>query len=289
VKSILFFVLILVVSCAQIKMNKKANYFKEFKPIHKDVPVGEVTTLIFSQDFPENYKIKCEKINVLTSIINNKRVGFLKVNYFRKVGSDISCYASFNEKKHLVAHVKVTEKKFPSEKIRVSGKRVFLSKKDLKRVRTEQKFLNSNYFNPAEVALFEKPFDIPLDSHVTSIYGTKRIFNNKKRGQHLGTDYRAPIGTKIRATSGGMIVVARDLFYTGYTVTIDHGLGIFTVYGHLSKLIVKEGDRVRKGDLLALSGNTGRTSGPHLHWGVKIQNDYIDGNSLVRVTKDLFK
>lgn len=276
-------------------MNKKANYFLDFNPVEKSVPRGEVTTIIFSRDFPEDFRVTCknDKDNridkVLLGLINDKKVGFVSVDYFYKIGSLITCTAKKEEKKHIVAKIVVEKKDFSFERINVDKRRVILNKKDRRRVNREQKFLNSNYFNPAEVPLFEKPFDIPLSSHVTSVYGTGRIFNRNKRTQHLGTDYRAKIGTEIRATSGGIVVVGRDLFYTGNTVTIDHGLGVFTVYGHLSKLLVKEGDRVRKGDLIALSGNTGRTSGPHLHWGVKIHNRYIDGNSLVKVTQELFR
>jgi len=103
----------------------------------------------------------------------------------------------------------------------------------------------------------------------------------------LGTDYRAKVGTEIRAANDGHIVVSRDLFYTGGTVTIDHGLNIFTVYGHLSKMLVKEGDYVKKGDIIALSGKSGRVTGPHLHWGVKVDGDFIDGDSLIEASQNI--
>ena len=130
---------------------------------------------------------------------------------------------------------------------------------------------------------------IPLNSVITSIYGIKRTYNKQHKGQHLGTDFRAPIGEKIPASNRGKIVFSGDLFYTGWTVIIDHGLDIFTVYGHLSKTLVEAGQIVQKGDLIGLAGNTGRSSGPHLHWGVKIQGQYIDGIDLSEQTKKQFK
>jgi murein DD-endopeptidase MepM/ murein hydrolase activator NlpD len=128
-----------------------------------------------------------------------------------------------------------------------------------------------------------------MTSLVTSLYGTKRVYNRQKKSQHLGIDYRAAIGDQVPATNAGKIVYAGDLFYTGWTVIIDHGLDIFSVYGHLSKTLVKEGQFVVRGELIGLSGNTGRTSGPHLHWGVKVQGQYVDGFVLIDETKKVFQ
>lgn len=281
------------VSCAAAvkktspKVEEQKFRLDEWAAIEKTVPVGEVTTLELPPIFPAHYNVTCGDKNILLGAFRNGKIGFISVAYGTKVGSVIKCTVSENSKKSLIATYTVVDKDFPSERIRVDKKRVFLSKKSLKRVRKEQKFLNSNYFNPAKEALFSEGFAIPLDSYITSIYGARRVFNKKKVTKHLGTDFRAAIGTPIPAANSGRVVVSRDLFYTGNTVTIDHGLGIFTVYGHLSKMLVKEGDSVKKGQRIAFSGNTGRTSGPHLHWGIKIHNQYIDGHSLVRVTKDL--
>ena len=88
-------------------------------------------------------------------------------------------------------------------------------------------------------------------------------------------------GTKIPAVNNGKVVFTGDLFYSGHTVIVDHGLGIFTLYGHLSDMAVKVGDGVQKGDIVGLSGNTGRSTAPHLHWGVIIHGDDIDGLTLV--------
>jgi murein DD-endopeptidase MepM/ murein hydrolase activator NlpD len=121
------------------------------------------------------------------------------------------------------------------------------------------------------------------------VYGIKRVYNKAHRGQHLGTDFRAPGGVAVPAVNRGRIMFAGDLFYTGGTVIIDHGMDIFTVYGHLSEVKVEAGQIVNAGDIVALSGNTGRSSGPHLHWGVKIHGHYIDGYSLIDESKKQFQ
>lgn len=213
-------------------------------------------------------------------------IAYVTESYFSK-RKNFKCSVALDAEEILVAKVQVTDKKFPAERLNVDKKRVRVSKKNIRRVRKEQKFLNKNYASSPDKELFTQSFKMPLDSKVTSIYGSKRIFNNHKKTQHLGTDFRAPVGVPIYATNAGKVVVARDLFYTGATVTIDHGLGIFTVYGHLSKLKTVEGEFVPKGALIGLSGKSGRVTGPHLHWGVKINGDFIEGSTLVEQTLQL--
>lgn len=179
----------------------------------------------------------------------------------------------------------VIKRKYKSEKLKVPPKTIKLSPVDQERAAREQEMLNKIYASSLNTIQFDKHFISPMNSVVTSYYGTRRVYNKVKQGQHLGIDYRAAIGDKVPTANRGKVVFSGDLFYTGGTVIVDHGLDIFTVYGHLSKTMVKEGEIVERGQLIALSGNSGRTSGPHLHWGVKVQGDYIDGFVLIDETK----
>lgn len=218
----------------------------------------------------------------------NKLISFVSESYFSKKSSYVCRVGKKSiplEKRKIVLKLTVKEKKFPFEKLSVDKKRVFYSKKDLKRILREQKKLNEIYNNFSERYLFQKGFRIPLGSKVTSIYGTQRIFNNRKKSQHLGIDYRARVGTPIHSSNSGKVVLSKNLFFTGNTVILDHGLGLFTVYGHLSKISTTLGEYVPKNALLGLAGKTGRVTGPHLHWGTKIHGHWIDGNSLVSETK----
>jgi murein DD-endopeptidase MepM/ murein hydrolase activator NlpD len=182
----------------------------------------------------------------------------------------------------------VEDKQYKEEKLRVDPKKIKLSPIDEKRAVEEQEVLNKIYAASANELYIKKAFRRPMDSVVTSIYGTRRLYNKQKKGQHLGTDFRAAIGDKVPTTNRGRVVFAGDLFYTGGTVIIDHGLDIFSIYGHLSKTTVSAGDMVERGHLIGLSGNTGRSSGPHLHWGVKIQGQYVDGMALIEESKKIF-
>lgn len=198
---------------------------------------------------------------------------------------------TFKEKDIVLADIffSVDERVYKSEKLKVDSKRIRLNPKDQARADAEQKVLNDIYAASLDSFQFKQAFQEPMKSVVTSVYGTKRVYNKKKKGQHLGIDYRAAIGDNVPSTNSGKVVFSGDLFYTGGTVIIDHGLDIFSVYGHLSKTLVNAGEMVERGQVIGLSGNTGRTSGPHLHWGVKVQGQYIDGFVLIDETKRAFK
>ncbi|MBI5698751.1 M23 family metallopeptidase [Candidatus Saganbacteria bacterium] len=119
-------------------------------------------------------------------------------------------------------------------------------------------------------------FKLPVPGITTMAFGTREFVNNKPRSRHRGQDLRAPVGTRVLAPNRGQVIVAQFFKAFGGTVAIDHGQGIDTLYFHLSKIMVKEGQEVEVGDLLGLSGNTGISSGPHLHWGMSVHNVRVD-------------
>ena len=115
---------------------------------------------------------------------------------------------------------------------------------------------------------------------LTDSFGTRRVFNGKLASVHRGLDYHAKPGTPVAAANSGRVVLARPLYYEGNCVIIDHGLGLMTLYMHLSKFKVAEGALVKRGQIIALSGGTGRATGPHLHLGVRWQGAYLDAAKL---------
>ncbi|MBT6326439.1 MAG: M23 family metallopeptidase [Bdellovibrionales bacterium] len=237
-------------------------------------------------------KLKLPKANFSAELLCEKQIitfqekegysfAFYSESYFSKM-KQVNCYYHFDSgEKVPVASIQVHAKEFPKEQLRVDRKRVELSPKNLKRAIREKEILNKIYKKQVNEPLFDNSFRLPINSKVTSIYGTKRLFNKKKKGQHLGTDYRAKVGTPIKTANRGKVVLARHLFFTGNTVIIDHGMGIFTMYGHLSKFKVKENMTVDKKNIIGLAGRTGRVTGAHLHWGVKVHGNWVDGNSLI--------
>jgi murein DD-endopeptidase MepM/ murein hydrolase activator NlpD len=208
-------------------------------------------------------------------------ISYISETYFSKKKS-FDCFYFSENSKIKIATFSIKEKKFPFEKLNVDKKKVYYSPKDLRRILKEKEELKGIYDRSAKTPLFHLPFKLPLRSRVTSIYGTKRLFNKNKKSQHLGTDYRARIGQPIRSSNSGKVVLSKNLFFSGKTVIVDHGMGIFTLYGHLSKMFSKKGENIPKSGLIGAAGMTGRVTGPHLHWGVKVNGNWVDGKSLIR-------
>ncbi len=165
---------------------------------------------------------------------------------------------------------------------------MFIGPADQKRIREENQLLQQLTEKSHPSFLFDEPFELPRQAKITSKYGTQRLFNQQKTGQHLGIDFRAPRGSLVKASNRGKVVLARSLFYTGKTVVLDHGGGIFTLYGHLSRIKVKAGDLILQGNVLGLAGTTGRSTAPHLHWEAFVQGIRVDGMGLIQASQRNF-
>jgi len=185
------------------------------------------------------------------------------------------------EKRETVINVERTT--FPTTELKVEEKFVQLNPKDLARATREAKEVDAIYASTSNDILWDKPFSVPIPGGKGSNFGHRRVFNGEPRAPHAGADLRATTGTPIQATNRGRVVLAKNLFFTGNTVILDHGLGIYSLYAHLSRIDVKLGTVVENGGLLGLAGATGRVTGPHLHWGVRIQGARVDPFSLVEM------
>ena len=149
------------------------------------------------------------------------------------------------------------------------------------RIDREAALLAGVWSTPAAERLWTDPFVRPVPQEANSAFGTRSIFNGKPRTAHGGADFLSPAGTPIHAPSAGRIVVARNLYFSGNTIVIDHGLGLFSMLAHLSVIEVHEGDRVTTGQLLGRVGATGRVTGPHLHWAIRASGARVDPLSLL--------
>ena len=154
---------------------------------------------------------------------------------------------------------------------------------ELKRIEAEAQLKEKVFAASAREPLWTGNFHAPVRAAPTDSFGTRRTFNGKLASVHKGMDFRAPMGTQVRAGNSGVVVLARPLYYEGNFVVIDHGLGLFTLSMHLSRIDVHEGQHVAMGELLGLSGATGRVTGPHLHWAVRWQGAYLDPAKLLRM------
>lgn len=153
----------------------------------------------------------------------------------------------------------------------------------LKQIEAESQLKAKVFAASAPEPLWTSSFRAPVTAAPTDSFGTRRMFNGKLASIHKGMDFRAAMGTPVHASNSGVVVLARPLYYEGNCVVIDHGLGLFTLSMHFSRIDVHEGQRVVAGERLGLSGATGRVTGPHLHWAVRWQDAYVDPGKLLRL------
>lgn len=184
--------------------------------------------------------------------------------------------------------INALEGNYKSEQIQVAKNKVFPPKNVQDRIKKEFQEANEIYASYTPKPLYNGTFAIPLASFITSDFGKARIFNQKVASYHSGTDFRALSGTPIYAANSGIVKIAKNRYYAGNSVVIDHGLGIYSQYYHLSKINVKKGQKVKKGELIGLSGATGRVSGPHLHFGILVAQKQVDPLDFIKKFNALF-
>jgi murein DD-endopeptidase MepM/ murein hydrolase activator NlpD len=187
-----------------------------------------------------------------------------------------------------IHQVEIKEANYKKEQISVSKKIFKQDDKTKKRISNEYIEAMNVYKNFNKESYVVSSFVLPLESKITSYYGNKRLFNNSFKSYHSGVDFRAKLGTPIKASNSGKVVIAKDRYYAGNSVVIDHGLGMYSCYFHLSSIDVKVGDKVNKNDIIGKSGKSGRVSGPHLHFGFIIGGNYVDPLHAIKLLNSTF-
>jgi murein DD-endopeptidase MepM/ murein hydrolase activator NlpD len=179
--------------------------------------------------------------------------------------------------------VQIKAKAFRQESFNVAPGFDQMTPETLEEIRREQAEFARVFAAPSPERYWDLPFVRPVPHEASaSSFGSRRIINGKPRAPHSGTDLSSPAGTEVAATNHGRVVLAGDFFFAGGSIVLDHGGGLFTMYFHLSELGVGEGTMMRKGDVLGLSGATGRVTGAHLHWGARLANARIDPLELLK-------
>ena len=172
--------------------------------------------------------------------------------------------------------------KFATERLHVEKEFVEPNPEQIKRANDERDRLREIFDQITPQKLWTGSFRVPLDGVTTGgNFGKRRILNGQPGSPHSGVDFPASTGTPVHAAQTGQVVLAQELFFSGNTVVVDHGLGIYTFYGHLSAIDVKAGDEVQSGQVLGKVGATGRVTGPHLHWGLTVERARVNPLQLV--------
>ncbi len=178
---------------------------------------------------------------------------------------------------------RVELQRYPQVLLTVPGRYTAPSPEDLRQIEQDKETKAQIFKTVSPDRQWKGPFVPPANAEISDVFGVARVFNGAVQRPHEGLDFRVPSGTSIAAVNSGRVLLARSLFFEGNCVVIDHGQGLLTVYLHLSKFSVKEGDEVSKGQPIALSGGTGRATGPHLHLAVRWQGVYLDPQVLLKL------
>jgi len=216
-----------------------------------------------------------------------QRKGLLGVDLEKAAGEyelKIAGETASGEKMSCSVKVAVRQGHFATERLQVGKEFVEPSPEQITRANEERQKLRDIFDSVTPERLWDGPFRIPLDCVTTgSNFGKRRILNGNPGSPHGGMDLPGATGTPVRAPQRGKVALAEELFFSGNTVVLDHGLGIYTFYGHLSEIDVKVGDVLEAGALLGKVGATGRVTGPHLHWGLTVERARVNPMLLVKL------
>jgi murein DD-endopeptidase MepM/ murein hydrolase activator NlpD len=179
--------------------------------------------------------------------------------------------------------LQLIEPGFPSRELQVANRYVNPPPKAKQWMAQDRLAFHKAYDQPLSAFLFHASFAWPRSPLVTSHFGDLRLLNGKKQSQHFGTDLDGRIGDPVSAANDGVVVLARSCYASGNTVVIHHGGRLFTAYFHLSKMQVTAGKRIKRGEQIGLVGKTGRVTGPHLHWAAKVDDLYVNAESLLKL------
>ncbi len=192
------------------------------------------------------------------------------------VGITVRGWTKGGEQKEKLINLRVREKVFPQENISVPASFDRIDEVTRKRIEREQAQLARLWTISSPRRLWQGRFLTPVSGGISSPFGLRRIINGSPRSPHSGVDLKASLGTEIVAANHGQVVLRDEFFFSGKSIVLDHGGGLYTMYFHLADFHVEKNSQVRKGDLIGWAGMTGRVTGPHLHWGVRLNGARVD-------------
>jgi len=230
----------------------------------------------FWEDVPASETRQLDRWRGLLGVDLDKPVGTHDLTVFatRKDSDPVGCGAK----------VVVREGHYPTERLTVENQFVEPNEEQAARAKEDQARLRAVFDAVTPVKLWAGKFRQPLDGERNARnFGRRRVLNGKAGSPHGGVDFPAPTGTPVHAAQAGKVVIAEGMFFSGNTVVVDHGLGIYTFYGHLSEISVKVGDEVAVGSLLGKVGATGRATGPHLHWALSVNHARVNAMQILSI------
>ncbi len=213
--------------------------------------------------------------------------GFLGVDLRAKPESYVLDIKSMPSGRKKLLALEVVEKDWGVRRLTLPKKMVDLDSKTLERARKESKVMKSLWRASVDRPLWRGKFLRPVPGKVLGPFGRRSIINSQPRSPHSGVDLRGKSGTPVKATNHGKVVLVCDHFFSGRSVVIDHGGGIQSMYFHLDSITVRKDDMIEKGQVIGRMGSSGRATGPHLHWGIRMNGARVDPIGLTILSRQL--
>jgi murein DD-endopeptidase MepM/ murein hydrolase activator NlpD len=183
----------------------------------------------------------------------------------------------------VVQRIKIGRAVYPKITVTVAKQYTQPNPEQLKEAQTDKGLKQKTFAAVTARRLWSGPFIKPVSGGISDVFGTARVFNQQVQSRHQGLDYAVGAGTPVHAVNRGTVILARPLYFEGSCIVVDHGQGLLSLYLHLSEFRVKEGDEVESGQLIGLSGGSGRASGPHLHLAIRWQGVYLNPATLMKL------
>ena len=232
-------------------------------------PEEQITATMLEQDLVFHFDEPQQIWRALVGVDLDTKPGAYRLR-INRMGSDIQTTRA----------VRIVPKTFPVRRLRVPGRFVDPSPEALEQIARDGAVLSAAYarISPKK---WNGAFVLPVDGKPTSNFGTRSIYNGQARAPHAGIDFAGGVGTPIRAANYGEVVVAAPMYFTGNTIVIDYGDRLFSIFAHLSEMHVQAGETVEPTTIVGRIGSTGRVTGPHLHWSVRLNGARVDPLSLI--------
>ena len=250
-------------------------------------PQGAIILLEVSSEFPAQAKATWADQSLYFWREGDSHLALLGVDLRRKASQiplTVETKQGNGERIGCSTPVTIRDGNFVVQKITVQKKFVDLSAEDLERSRRETNQLLRIFRAATAARLWDGSFQLPVKGvQGSGSFGKRRVLNDQPRSPHSGEDFPAPSGTPVRAPQRGRIVLASDLFFSGKTIVLDHGLGLYTFYGHLESMSVDNGQVVKTGEVIGRVGATGRVTGPHLHWAARLNKARVNPLDLLTI------
>lgn len=230
--------------------------------------------------------------NISSVYLNNNKIkvdksGLFLIGFDRDATGTHLLRIEFENGQKETKKIQLPKRKYVIQKLKIAEKYVNPPPEEMERIEIESQKMKEarSLVGKIDSALFSKGFIKPAEGRISSVFGSQRVLNGVPKNPHNGIDIAAPEGTPVFATTEGIVIIAgEDFYYNGNFVLIDHGQGLSSIYLHMSKLNVKTGDKVIRGQKIGEIGSTGRSTSAHLHWGVQWYGNRIDPMSLLNIS-----